>query len=83
MPKNELTQVQAQTLAFICSFIVQNGYSPTFSEIAKAEGVHVNAIGDRVAQLVKKGALTKAPNISRSLRPVSDKSHRKTNVSPT
>ncbi|MGE6387335.1 LexA family protein [Pseudomonas sp. NPDC078416] len=70
MPKNELTQVQAETLAFITRYIAQNGYSPTYAEIAKAEKVNVNAIGERVAALIKKGAVTKADGIARSIRPV-------------
>lgn len=43
MPKNELTQVQAETLAFIRGYITKHGYSPTVAEIAKAEKVNVNA----------------------------------------
>lgn len=67
---NDLTQVQADTLAFINTFISQHGYSPTFAEIAKAQRVNVNAIGGRIAQLIKKGAVTKAEGIARSIRPV-------------
>ncbi|WP_346626205.1 hypothetical protein [Pseudomonas sp. Ps21-P2] len=70
MPKGELTQAQAKTLAFIRSYIRKHGYSPTIAEIAKAEQVNVNAIGERVAALVKKGAVTKADGIARSIRPV-------------
>lgn len=70
MPKGELTQVQAATLAFIRSYISKHGYSPTIAEIAEAEQVNVNAIGERVAALVKKGAVTKTPGIARSIRPV-------------
>jgi SOS-response transcriptional repressor LexA len=68
--KSELTPAQAETLAFINSYIAQNGYSPTFAEIAKVQQVNVNAIGDRIAQLVRKGAVTKADGIARSIRPV-------------
>jgi SOS-response transcriptional repressor LexA len=68
--KNELTPVQADTLAFIADYIAQHGYSPTLAEIAKSQQVNVNAIGDRIAQLVKKGAVTKADGIARSIRPV-------------
>ncbi|MEX6663729.1 repressor LexA [Pseudomonas graminis] len=67
---NELTPVQADTLAFIAGYIAQHGYSPTFAEIARAQKVNVNAIGGRIAQLVKKGAVTKADGIARSIRPV-------------
>lgn len=72
---NDLTQVQADTLAFIKSFIARHGYSPTFAEIAKAQRVNVNAISDRIGQMVKKGALTKADGIARSIRPVTPASH--------
>lgn len=71
MPKGELTQAQAKTLAFIRIYIREHGYSPTIAEIAKAEQVNVNAIGERVASLVKKGVVTKTPGIARSIRPVS------------
>jgi SOS-response transcriptional repressor LexA len=70
VPKGELTQVQAETLAFIRSYISKHGYSPTIAEIAKAKQVNVNAIADRVAQLIKKGAVTKADGIARSIRPL-------------
>jgi repressor LexA len=69
MPKSELTQVQASTLAFIRSYITQHGYSPTIAEIAKAEKVNVNAIGQRIAQMIAKDAITKTPSIARSIRP--------------
>jgi repressor LexA len=68
--KSELTRVQAETLGFISAYIAKHGYSPTLAEIAKAQQVNVNAIGDRIAQLVKKGAVTKADGIARSIRPV-------------
>lgn len=71
VPKGELTQAQAKTLAFIRGYIRKHGYSPTIAEIAKAEQVNVNAIGERVAALVKKGAVTKKAGIARSIRPVS------------
>lgn len=68
--RNELTRVQAETLAFICSYIAQHGYSPTFAEIARAKQVNVNTISHRVAQMIKKGVVTKADGIARSIRPV-------------
>lgn len=68
--KNELTPVQAETLAFIKTHIAQHGYSPTFAEIAKAAKVNVNAVGQRIALMVKKGAITKTPGIARSIRPI-------------
>jgi SOS-response transcriptional repressor LexA len=74
--KSELTQVQAETLAFITAHIAKHGYSPTFAEIAEAQQVNVNAIGDRIAQMVKKGAVTKADRVARSIRPVTLTQHR-------
>lgn len=68
--KSGLTPAQTKTLAFIRSYIAKNGYSPTLAEIAISEKVNVNAIGERVAALVKKGAVTKANGIARSIRPV-------------
>jgi SOS-response transcriptional repressor LexA len=70
MSKSELTQVQAETLAFIRSYIIQHGYSPTIAEMAKAEKINVNAISERIATLLKKGVITKTPGIARSVRPV-------------
>lgn len=70
--KNELTPVQTETLAFIAGYIAQHDYSPTIAEIAKAQRVNVNAIGDRIVRMVKKGALTKADGIARSIRPVTE-----------
>lgn len=69
--KNELTPVQAETLAFIKAHIAQHGYSPTFAEMAEAANVHGNAIADHIAMMIKKGAITKAPGIARSIRPTS------------
>lgn len=68
--KSELTQAQAKTLAFICSFIAKNGYSPTISEMAQDAKVNGNAISGRLAVLLKKGVITKTPGIARSIRPV-------------
>ena len=68
--KNELTLVQAETLAFIKTHIDQHGYSPTLAEMAEAANVSGNAIADRIAIMIKKGAITKAPGIARSIRPV-------------
>jgi repressor LexA len=68
--KNELTPVQAETLAFIADYRKKNGYSPTVAEMAKAAGVNGNAISDRITAMIRKGAITKTPGIARSIRPV-------------
>lgn len=68
--KNELTPVQAETLAFIAEYRKKNGYSPTVAEMAKAANVNGNAISGRITAMIKKGAITKTPGIARSIRPV-------------
>lgn len=68
--KSELTPAQAKTLAFIRSYIRKHGYSPTISEMAEDANVNGNAINDRLAVMLKKGAITKTPGIARSIRPV-------------
>ena len=67
--RKPITPVEAETMAYIRSFIEKNGYSPTIAEMATAAGVNCNAIGDRVARLLSKGAITKTPRIARSIRP--------------
>lgn len=67
--KNELTPVQAETLAFIEVYRKKNGYSPTVAEMAEAANVNGNAISGRIAAMIKKGAITKTPGIARSIRP--------------
>lgn len=66
----EITPVQAETLAFIAKYVAKHGYSPTVAEMADAANVCQNAVCDRVAALVRKGAITKTPGIARSIRPV-------------
>lgn|GEM_PF-2780458 len=68
--KNELTAVQVETLTYINEYREKNGYSPTFAEMAKAAKVNGNAMTDRIAMMIKKGAVTKTPGIARSVRPV-------------
>jgi len=67
---NELTAVEAETLAFIAEHVAKHGYSPTVAEMAKAAGVFETAVADRCARLLRKGAITKTPGIARSIRPV-------------
>ena len=64
-----ITQVEAETLRLIRSFIEKNGYSPTIAELATAAGVNGNAVAERVTRLLLKGAITKRPRIARSIRP--------------
>ncbi|UZJ58242.1 hypothetical protein OKW98_16700 [Pseudomonas sp. KU26590] len=57
MTKDELTQMQAETLAFIRSYILKHGYSPTVAEMAKATDVNGNAISGRLTALIQKARL--------------------------
>jgi SOS-response transcriptional repressor LexA len=63
-----ITNIEAETLRLIGTFIEQNGYSPTIAELAASAGVYGNAMCERVARLHHKGAITKAPRIARSIR---------------
>jgi len=65
---NQITKADAETLKLIRSFIEKNGYSPTVAELAAAAGVYGNAMGERIARLARKGAITKTPRIARSIR---------------
>jgi repressor LexA len=66
---DQITPVQAETLAFIAGYIAKHGYSPTVAEMAEAASVCQNAIAERLASMVRKGAITKTPGIARSIRP--------------
>lgn len=63
-----ISKVEAETLRCIEGFIEKNGYSPTIAELATAAGVNGNAVAERVARLLLKGAITKTPRIARSIR---------------
>ena len=69
MLPTKLTAKQAETLYFIKAFVKAEGYPPTLVEIAAEHGVTLNASASRIKQLVEKGAITRKPNHSRSIRP--------------
>jgi SOS-response transcriptional repressor LexA len=60
---------QAETLQHIRDFIADKGYSPTVAELADLADVHCNAVQGRIDGLVRKGLITRAERISRSIRP--------------
>lgn len=64
----ELTKKQAKLVEFIKKFIMDNGYSPTYKEIAEHFAVNVNAIQQAIAALVKKGYIEKIQGISRGIK---------------
>jgi repressor LexA len=56
-------------LAFVEAFIEEHGYSPNFREIGYAVGINSTShVAYWIDKLVADGKLTKAPNISRSVR---------------
>ncbi|MFP3925999.1 LexA family protein [Pseudomonas sp. W5-36] len=67
MQKCALNQMQAITVAFIGSYITQNGHSPTITEMAKDANVDGNTISTPLNALLKKGAITKVPSIAHSI----------------
>lgn len=69
---DEITPVQAETLAFIAAYVAEHGYSPTVAEMAEAAKVYQNAMSERLAIMLRKGVITKTPGISRSIRTVTD-----------
>ncbi|NMY07613.1 hypothetical protein HBO38_03965 [Pseudomonas veronii] len=64
----EITPIDAATLKLIRVFIEKHGYSPTVAELAKSADIHGNAMCERLARLLAKGAITKTPRIARSIR---------------
>jgi len=66
----KLTQRQADTLLFIKTYIAENGYPPTLSEIAAHFVIAINAANDRLKYLILAGAVEKMPNQSRSIKVV-------------
>jgi repressor LexA len=66
-----LTRRQREIYDFICSFVEENGYSPSLEEIGgHFELASVATVHKHVQHLVSKGYLRKAWNRSRSLEPV-------------
>lgn len=66
-----LTRRQREIYDYVCTFIQENGYSPSLEEIGERfDLASVATVHKHVAQLVAKGWLRKAWNRSRSLEPV-------------
>ena len=65
-----LTERQRRVMDYIANFLRENGYSPSFQEIA--DGVGLNSIATvhkHIANLERKGFLKRGHNQSRSLEP--------------
>jgi repressor LexA len=61
------TPKQLQIMTFIRDYRAQNRTSPTLEEIGNSLGVHRVTVHQHVAALVKKGAIRKLPQRSRSI----------------
>lgn len=70
-----LTRRQREIFDYICTFVEDQGYSPSLEEIAAHFGLSsVATVHRHVQHLVEKGMLRKAWNRSRSLEPVPQES---------
>lgn len=70
---SELTELQKQVCRFIRQFAADNGYAPSRQEIAGHFGWKSgNAAETHVQALLKKGAVSRVPHSSRTLRVLVD-----------
>ena len=67
----KLTKKQTTVYNFIKEFIAENSYSPSYRDIMSGLGLSsVSAVAEHVDNLVRLGALKKAPGAARSLEVV-------------
>jgi repressor LexA len=72
-----LTERQKQIYDFIKDRIVNRGYGPTVREIGEKTGIRSpNGVICHLNALVKKGVITREPNMSRAIQ-LTDQSHRR------
>lgn len=64
----ELTDCQAEVLSVIARLIEQEGYPPTFREIARALGCSPKNAHEQVGRLKKKNYLTYEPGRARTFK---------------
>jgi len=71
--KQPLTKKQAEILSFITSYVKENGYSPTYREIADELGTGSTAtIHEHIKNLETKGYLTCRGDVARSIEVKTD-----------
>ena len=66
-PTTDLTEKQARVLAFITQGIRDQGYPPTFQELAQELGLTEKNARDYVLVLERKGYLRRQPNVARGI----------------
>lgn len=64
----KLTKKQSALIEFIKKFIFENGFSPTYKEIALSFKINVNAVHQQVLALEKKGYIERSDKLARSIR---------------
>jgi repressor LexA len=64
----DLTERQAELLAFICRFVDTEGYPPTLREMAAHLKVDVSTVFEHLEALAKKRAVIRAPGIPRGIK---------------
>ncbi len=62
--------IMQKTYKFIIDFIKENGYSPSYREIAKGVGCALSTVADRLDKLVKFGMIEMKPNVPRTIKVV-------------
>lgn len=63
----DITLIQKNTLHFINTFYMANGFPPSIQEIASDSAVACNAIQGRIESLENNGFLTKKKRVARSI----------------
>lgn len=59
-----------ETYQFIINFIKENGYSPSYREIAKGVGCALSTVVSRLEKLVEFGMIEMQPNALRTIKVV-------------
>lgn len=57
-----------ETYQFIINFIKENGYSPSYREIAKGVGCALSTVVSRLEKLVEFGMIEMQPNCQRTIK---------------
>lgn len=57
-----------ETYKFIINFIKENGYSPSYREIAKGVGCALSTVVSRLEKLVDFGMIEMKPNAPRTIK---------------
>ena len=79
MNNTEPTKKQALILEFIGSFILENGHSPSYREVASGVGLSsIASVSEHINNLIKKGYLIKNPGAARSLEVVTQPTYQET-----